>query len=120
MTENDWFIQLEKDKDKIFKIVGQYHPSIVAPPINKVDITAPNAELARRAIMHQMIREQLGNGLGKLVQALNNRDMSTCYNVMSESWFAIPESTQCWEIEGFKELVSLMENLPNEDELNEI
>lgn len=36
---------------------------------------------------------------------------------MSETWFGVPESTLCWQIQGFKEACDLLDDPPEtEDE----
>lgn len=86
-------------------------------PSDLLDITAPNAELARRSIMHQMIKESDGiSDIDKLNKAITEKNLSNAYNVMSETWFSIPESTNCWNLRGFRELVNLLEDMPDSDE----
>jgi hypothetical protein len=83
--------------------------------MNWLVITAPNAELACSAI-HQEIQEGFPeNPQARFDAALSRKDIPAVYDVLSEVWFGVPESTSCWSIPGFSLLVSLLEDPPEEN-----
>ena len=34
-------------------------------------------------------------------------------SLLNSAWFGVPESTQCWKLEGFKEAIDLLEDPPD-------
>ncbi|MGH7183498.1 MAG: hypothetical protein ACREJN_16185 [Nitrospiraceae bacterium] len=50
----------------------------------------------------------------RLNNAIIKRDLLAINNLLSEAWFSVPESTECWNIRGFRQAVDLMDDLPEE------
>lgn len=70
-------------------------------------ITPPSAELAC-----EQIRAEISDGpnLGPLniaSLAKSQKDAQTMVKTLSETWFGIPESTECWSLPSFDVLCDL-------------
>jgi hypothetical protein len=80
-------------------------------------ITAPNAEAARRHIIDDMARrEELeGDPVKEFGAALNDKNVGQAMTILNQTWFGVPESTQCWKLEGFAEAVALLDDPPEEE-----
>ena len=120
MTEQQWLNTAELNKQKLILFVRAWHPRS-GQVQSDMKITAPNAELARANVV-KSIQSQNQSTLDPVVEletAIKNRNLSAINALLNQAWFGVPESTSCWGIEGFKEAVELMEDLPYEDEEEE-
>ena len=50
--------------------------------------------------------------------ALAAGDIQKVTNLLNDAWFGVPESTRCWQIEGFTEAVGLLEDPPDDGNEN--
>jgi hypothetical protein len=81
-------------------------------------ITAAQAEMACAAVRQSIATEQVGKPTpaSRFDDALATDDISQLNSLLDDAWFGVPESTDCWGIEGFSEAVELLDSLPDEDE----
>jgi hypothetical protein len=122
-TKQEWINQCERDRNKIESLIKYYHPhsglkgSVSRP---RLEITAPNAEGARQHVVAAMKAE--APSISPVVQfnlALKERNVTKLMSLMNGAWFGVPESTSCWQIEGFTEAVQLLEDPPDEEQTQE-
>jgi hypothetical protein len=110
MIKEEWIEIARKNRKKLENLVANYHPVRARP--NPMRITAPNAERACE-IVRRNIRENFeGDPITQLNEALNIGDVTKINKLLNDAWFGVPESTDCWDIEGFAEAVDLMDDLP--------
>lgn len=119
MTTIQWLEQVQTNKDLLISFLRHYHPVNRSIGGTNLPITAPNAELACMNV-RRMIKESgsESNPVEQFENALEKKNWQVINQLLNSAWFGVPESTLCWNIDGFKEAVSLMEDLP-EDETND-
>lgn len=116
MTVEQWLAQAERDKAKLIKLLNAYHPVNRTIGGTNLPITAHNAEAACRQVRRQIIESgKENNPVGQFERALEEKNWQKINSLLNSAWFGVPESTLCWNIEGFTEAVSLMEDLPDDD-----
>jgi hypothetical protein len=83
-----------------------------------LEITAPNAEVARQTVVKHMLMngECQGDPVKRLEVALAVGNIGEINSILNRAWFGVPESTSCWNIRGFKEAVDLMDDPPEQEE----
>jgi hypothetical protein len=79
-------------------------------------ITAPLAEAACQTIRGSIQRKEQADPVERFAQALEDKDVAKINSLLNSAWFGVPESTDSWGIEGFREAVELLEDLPEEEE----
>lgn len=118
MDTSKWLEQVEANKEKLRGLIQGYHPQNQRPhlPTEKMadEITARQAERACEVIRNQIRAESLDCPEIQFDIALKKKDVSTINNLLSSTWFGVPESTSCWSIAGFSEAVSLLEDPPED------
>lgn len=117
MTTDSWLDQAKRDEEKLVALVASFHPATQRRRLKPaMRITAPNPEAARR-VVEAKIRKETENTdpVAQLREAIAGRDLNKVNAILNAAWFGVPESTDCWDLEGFKEAVALMEDLPEED-----
>lgn len=110
----EWFERAESNRDKLVALLSVYHP--VVHHKSDMKVTAPNAQKACDIIIRQLANNP--NPVEQFDEALELGDIRTINRLLNEAWFGVPESTQCWNIEGFKEAVELLEDFPEPNEMN--
>lgn len=124
MRSDKWIEQAKRDADKLRQLIGKYHPKR-KPPLTKQqrdlvgeDMTAPNAELAceniRDDIRQQFDQLKLPDPIQIFDQALKKGDAVIAFNILSQTWFGVPETTACWSFTGFSEAVDLLDDPPEQ------
>lgn len=113
VTKAEWIAKVEANKHKLITLIAAYHPVSLAPLIG-MKITAPNAEAACEVVRDNIRKNFEGNPATEFQDALREKNISRLMNLMSDAWFGVPESTDCWKIPGFKEAVDLMDDPPND------
>jgi hypothetical protein len=118
MTKLEWLEKVERSKTKLHSLIANYHPSNLdeRAPNDKipVSITAPNAERACEVVRSAIRKEShFQNPEAQFNIALAKKDVETLGSLLSAAWFGVPESTACWQIEGFKEAVDLLDDPPD-------
>jgi hypothetical protein len=121
MTQDEWLQKARDSKEILLGITYNYHP--IQRPVTQalmdeelaLNITAPDAEFACEQVRRQ-IKAQDDDPLQKLSAAIDSGHVDVIMNVLNQVWFGIPESTSCWGIKGFHEMVSLLEDPPDDEE----
>ena len=118
MNTTEWLNQCREHKDVLREIIQRYYPYRGRSDYRELEITAPNAEKACENIRESIIQGDLKAKVLKpeirFEYALKVGEASEIYRLLSSTWFGVPESTSCWNISGFKELVNLMDDAPDE------
>lgn len=123
MTNQEWLDKVRANEQVLINLIGSYHPSMYSgkPPGN-LPITARITESACEIVREKIRNETDSSPIGSFKDALEDGNVDIVYSLLSAAWFGVPESTLCWQIEGFKEAVDLMDDQPemeNEDENEE-
>jgi hypothetical protein len=117
MTKQEWINQVHKHKDALLNLIESYHPaSRVTKGHSALPITAPGAESACRVVREKIAAEEgnLAYPRDRFLNALAEDDWQEIDSLLNSAWFGVPESTSCWQIEGFSEAVDLIEDPPEE------
>jgi len=113
MTETEWFAQAERDMDQIADVVRAYHPvnrQVATRPGDQV--TAHGAERACQEARDHVRRNFEGDPVAQFKEAIQERNFPFAFSILNGTWFGVPESTSCWQIPGYRELVDLLEDPP--------
>lgn len=115
MTEPEWIDKVKSNKELLTNFIKDWHPTNINRKPS-MRITAPNVEAAIHSV-RASIRNQLesANPIAKFELALAQSDIQGINNILNETWFGVPESTDCWQIPGFREAVELIEDVPYEE-----
>ncbi len=98
-----WWGFVIKHKDTLINIVKSYHPSY-GRNYSK-NITASSTEAARQDFVAEIERE----GPVDFEKAIKDKDVEEVLSILNQTWFGVPESTDCWDIPGFRELCTICE-----------
>jgi hypothetical protein len=112
MNSKEWLAYAQINRDALESIIARYHP--VNRRLSDLPITAPNAERACEEVRQDIKRNTEGNPLTKFRDALASNDWKSINLVLNEVWFGVPESTLAWQIEGFREMINLIEEPPDD------
>lgn len=123
MTKQQWLAQVAEHRETLLSLVETYHPASHAihgggRKPESMPITAPTAEAACENV-RQVIAARERNRAApreRFEKALRDGDWIEINSLLNSAWFGVPESTACWQVEGFKEAVDLMEDLPEDEE----
>ena len=119
MTETEWLEKAHTDMDLLVDFVAAWHPRkcglTPASMTRQLPITAPDANVACGRISIEIARTTAPDPAGRLRTAIDRCDVEAAYNLLSEAWFGVPESTRCWRIPGFSQAVGLIEDPPEEN-----
>lgn len=116
MTENEWLGYAKRNRIKLESLIRDWHPRMRRSTYS-LRITAPNAE--KRC---EEVRQQIKSEEGRIPptrefnDSLNEGNWHRVWIVLNETWFGVPESTECWRIFGFTEAVNLLEDPPEGEE----
>jgi hypothetical protein len=120
MNREQWLNKVVENKDALRSIIARYHPINLAPRSEQdvMDhfITAPQAERACEIVREQIRKESLDNPEIQFDIALAKQDTDTISSLLSSAWFGIPESTSCWQIEGFGLMCDLLDDPIEQEE----
>jgi len=109
MTKQDWLNQVIENKDKLTSLVSSFHPS--SNQSYNLPISAPNAERACEIIRKGIRKEiQVESATARFKQAIKEKNCGAIYQILQETWFGVPESVECWNLEGFAETVDLLDD----------
>jgi len=112
MTKNDWLNQVKENQEKLEYLLDNWHPLNIKK-YGDMTITAPNAERACEVIRNQIINSSpVGHPTVRFKRAIELNDVDTIITLLNDAWFGCPESTDCWQIKGFREAVRLLEDMP--------
>lgn len=117
MTETEWLERLNESAPLIRQLIADYHPgSWFGAKPKSLQITAEMPEAARQQVAADIATQYEESGyttpLEVFDQALRVNDVSGLLGVMNEAWMGVPESTDCWKVAGFNDLVCLLEDPP--------
>lgn len=117
MTTQDWLAQARRDAGTLAQLLSTYHPLNRPAGRGYTDqrITAAGAEAACEAVRAQVAAEGGGDPVVRFNAALNSGDAACAFGLLNEAWFGVPESTACWQIDGFSEAVALCEDPPGDE-----
>lgn len=93
-------------------LINDYHPSIGLGRELSMPITAQGAEQACDVVRNLVRKKVFNNPLEEFNEAVKIGNAAKVYSFLSDTWFGVPESTSCWQLEGFRELVDLLDNPP--------
>lgn len=114
MTKEQWLNKVVENKDALRSIIARYHPINLRGhrPEDTMDdtITAPNAERACEIVRAQIRQESLDHPEIQFDIAFVKQDTETISSLLSSAWFGIPESTGCWQIQGFGLMCDLLDD----------
>lgn len=115
MTKIEWLDYARDNKDKLLSLVALYHPTSNQRP--ELPITAPTVEANCKGVRKRICREFLEiHSAAKLFgDAIAASNVDQIHNLLSQTWFGVPESTACWGVTGFKECVNLLDDPPEDD-----
>lgn len=133
MTTQQWLTKVRERGAVLREFVASWHPSArrlaaiqreavlmtdgsaaaVEVPEARMPITAPGAERACQVVREQVRREQPEDPLVRWDKAVNGGNVSEIMSLLDEAWFGVPESWECWQIEGFAEAADLLDDPPD-------
>jgi hypothetical protein len=113
MNTQQWLDRARIDQDKLRSLIANYHPLTRGSKSN-IAITAPNAERACQEVREHIKRNSEGDPVVKFNIALEESNWKAINLILNETWFGVPESTLAWQLEGFKEAIILLEELPDD------
>lgn len=115
-TKESWLDYVKIHKDVLENFLANYHPvyrGVKSKPTDR--ITAPNAERACEVVRADIRRTTEGDPVKDFRDALTNNNVNVIAKLLNQAWFGVPESRDCWSIQGFKEAVHLVEDVPTDD-----
>ncbi len=113
MTSTEWIEQAKRDKDALVRLVAAYHPAARGEK-RELAITAHRTEQACASIRAEIEHGFDGNPTEQLQEAIERGSIEDVNRILNDAWFGVPESTDCWFVEGFREAVRLIEDLPED------
>lgn len=117
MTTEKWLATARSNSDSLLSIISSYHPRLNRHS-KSLTITAPAAESVRQTV----VKSLLGNGecqsdpVKRFEVAIATGNVGELLSIFHRTWFGVPESTSCWHIRGFSELVDLLDDPPEQEE----
>lgn len=109
MTKQNWLQYVTDNQTNLLSLVSLYHPTSNQRP--SLQITASRAETACAAVRKSIVEElELKSASERFQDALNEQNAEQIYKLLSDTWFGVPESTECWRVTGFKECVNLLDD----------
>lgn len=115
MTKKEWFTEADGSKDKVKSLIDKYHPVNRLPGGTDLPITAHNAENACVQARVAVRKNFEGVPSVEYQNALDAMDYKKASNILNDTWFGVPESTLCWNLIGFREMVALLDDPPEDD-----
>jgi len=114
-TKENWLAIAATHADKLKAFLMQYYPGRNYSP-DSLPVTAGAAEAVCEKVRAEVMNMERGEPLSPADRfdiALQTGDWMTIQQLLDRAWFGVPESTACWGIEGFKEAVDLLDDLPD-------
>jgi hypothetical protein len=123
MTSQEWLGRVRQQSGTLERFIGDWHPSSHSyddAAAFGMTITAPAAQTACDIVSAAIARnEKNDNPVGRFWRAVAEGDCRVIISLLDQAWFGVPESTECWSIEGFREAVGILENAPDDIEYDE-
>jgi hypothetical protein len=124
MNKTEWFQKASQNKTALLDLIARYHPSMALRGDGFPAITAPVAEQVCEVVRKQVKAKYSDEyGIDKKLattlfsESLDNNDYVLAYQILSETWFGVPETQDCWGFLGFSEAVELLDDPVEEREL---
>lgn len=118
MTKQEWLTQARSTSGDLLALISAWHPA-GGLLLRTLRITAPAANLACKNIANQIRAESdykyPAGPSTAFHKALEDGDVGTLLSLLSETWFGVPESTDCWNLPGFAKAVELLDDPPEEE-----
>lgn len=113
-----WFEAIDKYWTQLSFLIEHYHPRSGDQTIYDLPITAKMAEEVRREVADE-IRASLDyvpapTPVSMARHALMLRDAESLHRILNETWWGIPESSDCWSLPKFGLLCDLCSDFPND------
>jgi hypothetical protein len=114
MKKDEWLEQCRQNGSVLLEVVGNYYPYRGNEPHSIGPITAKSAQCVCDTICASIINEESSSldPSARFGVALERGDVAALSSMLSSTWFGVPESTSCWGVTGFKELVDLLDDPP--------
>lgn len=112
MTEREWLDTATAHRAALAALLRAYHPANISARNPPMKITAVAAERACENVREDIRRNHEGDPVAQFDEAIKGGDVNTAMRLLDQAWFGVPESTSCWNIEGFKEAVDLLDDPP--------
>lgn len=109
MQRDDWWNLVLENKKDIENCIIRFHPASNNKVEPRLDITAPNAERACEFIRNY-IKHSMYDPIEDFRKYADARNYEIIVDILNQTWFGVPESTDCWNIPGFEEIVALLED----------
>lgn len=119
MKKQQWIDKVKINALALRNLIKSYHPVNLewhedGDPMSSV-ITAPNAERACEVVRNLIRQESLNCPEIQFDIAIQKEDSDTIYSLLSAAWFGVPESTECWGINGFSIAIDLLDDPIDEE-----
>ncbi len=118
MNTNDWLASCRTHQKVLREIIADYYPSNHPRVSADFEITAPAAQAACDVVCEDIRAKDKGKlcATARFDLALKEGNVGELNSLMSSAWFGVPETTSCWHIPGFNEMVNLLDDPPEYDE----
>lgn len=114
MIKELWAAKVIENQEVLRNLIARYHPANTRPheasDVMDSSITAPNAERACEAVRKVIRSQTLDHPEVQFNLAVQKQDWTAVANLFEQSWFGVPESTDCWSIPGASLMVDLMDD----------
>lgn len=114
MTTAQWLARAREHGEVLTDLVRTWHPLRRPDYIGDVTISAQAAEQGCAIVRREVVAKGEGDPVKRFVLALASGDVSAVSTLLSEAWFGVPESRDCWGIRGFSEAVDLLDDPPED------
>ena len=68
---------------------------------------------------NQIRKESPDDPLVAWDKAVASGDIGQIMSLLNSAWFGVPEATECWNIPGFKIAVDLLDDPPDQPDIDE-
>lgn len=115
MLKNEWMDKVDERWEQLKEVVMQYHPCASCNP-EPMEITDPGPETACEIVRRQISSQEEPVTVERLERLKAEGNADELANLFNSTWFGVPESTGCWGIDGFSEMVELIEDPPEDQD----
>jgi hypothetical protein len=118
-TIQNWMERVRSNEEVLTDFISAWHPSKRTQ--SNMVITAPRTEACCETVRNDIRTKQqdLAEPEVRFKQAITDNNVDVILGLLSDAWFGVPESKDCWTIPGFAVACDLMDDPPEiEDEGN--
>jgi len=112
MKKQEWLALACLERPALASLIRNYHPSNRKTAPKPLKTSAPAAQAACNLICKKIAAESDQSPDIRFSNALALGDVAEIHNLLSDTWFGVPETTGCWKIRGFKVAVDLLDDPP--------